>query len=427
VANGDPVYWDENSGPSQAYENSVGSIPSEAFDVAGHSGYDGRAPCFEPGGGLQVIHDFAQGEGLFAGVTVDKAGNVYGASGGGDYGFGSIEQLSLKGQDWTLNTVYSFIGGYNGQSPRLPILGPDGALYGVAVGGIQNCYSQYCGLIYRVRPAPNACRTALCSWTGEVLYRFDLDKDGVALPSFLGFDQADNLYGLANAGGDYGSGAVFQLVPSSARWSLKVLYSVSNYDLFPINFLVGRDENFYGFTWGSNLAVQIARLGNGWGENVIYTFDGGQEDGGAPQNLAQDSSGNLYGTSTWTNCPYGQLCSQAGILFELSPSGDQWNFTQLWFLYHPGPIYPYEDSFQTLAVDAGDGLHGTAQDVLYDGDCLDPSYPCDYFMFGDPGIDFGNHRFNAGAPLGFDAKGNLYGTTYDCGKNNLGTVWRASP
>ena len=32
---GDPVYWDENSGPSMASENSVGSIPSESFTVLG--------------------------------------------------------------------------------------------------------------------------------------------------------------------------------------------------------------------------------------------------------------------------------------------------------------------------------------------------------------------------------------------------------
>jgi len=35
VASGDPVYWDENSGPSQASENSVGTIPSESFTVLG--------------------------------------------------------------------------------------------------------------------------------------------------------------------------------------------------------------------------------------------------------------------------------------------------------------------------------------------------------------------------------------------------------
>ena len=31
----DPIYWDENSGPSSASENSVGTIPSESFTLLG--------------------------------------------------------------------------------------------------------------------------------------------------------------------------------------------------------------------------------------------------------------------------------------------------------------------------------------------------------------------------------------------------------
>jgi hypothetical protein len=37
VNDGDPVYWDENSGPSQASESSIGSIPSESFTLLGSS------------------------------------------------------------------------------------------------------------------------------------------------------------------------------------------------------------------------------------------------------------------------------------------------------------------------------------------------------------------------------------------------------
>ena len=33
VNTGDPIYWDENSGPSLASENSVGTVPSEAFTI----------------------------------------------------------------------------------------------------------------------------------------------------------------------------------------------------------------------------------------------------------------------------------------------------------------------------------------------------------------------------------------------------------
>src|SRR5271165_2022890 len=46
ISDGDPVFWDENSGigcsspgcPSQAYETYVGTIPSEAFDITGTGG-----------------------------------------------------------------------------------------------------------------------------------------------------------------------------------------------------------------------------------------------------------------------------------------------------------------------------------------------------------------------------------------------------
>ncbi len=38
VNTGDPVYWDENSGPSSASENAIGTIPSESFTLYGGSG-----------------------------------------------------------------------------------------------------------------------------------------------------------------------------------------------------------------------------------------------------------------------------------------------------------------------------------------------------------------------------------------------------
>jgi hypothetical protein len=37
VPSGDPVYWDENSGPSQAQENTLGTIPSESFTIYGNA------------------------------------------------------------------------------------------------------------------------------------------------------------------------------------------------------------------------------------------------------------------------------------------------------------------------------------------------------------------------------------------------------
>ena len=45
VPSGEPVYWDENSGPSTASENSVGSIPSESFSVLGQMTCSAGGSC----------------------------------------------------------------------------------------------------------------------------------------------------------------------------------------------------------------------------------------------------------------------------------------------------------------------------------------------------------------------------------------------
>ncbi len=47
VSSGDPVFWDENSGPSSASESSVGTIPSEAFTI-NTSGGGGGGTTPEP-------------------------------------------------------------------------------------------------------------------------------------------------------------------------------------------------------------------------------------------------------------------------------------------------------------------------------------------------------------------------------------------
>ncbi len=48
VNTGDPIYWDENSGPSSASENSVGTIPSEAFTILDEIGTSSSNSVPEP-------------------------------------------------------------------------------------------------------------------------------------------------------------------------------------------------------------------------------------------------------------------------------------------------------------------------------------------------------------------------------------------
>ncbi len=448
IPNGDPVYWDENSGsgchstgcPSQAFESAIGTIPSEAFDISGTiCYYDCQPPpppaCFEPDGNLQVIHDFTEQEGGGGAVAIDNAGNVYGTTrSGGDHGLGFVYRLSPKGQDWVFTPLYSFTGSYNGEYPSSDlIVGPDGALYGTAYGGIQNCGNGgYCGLVFRLRPSPAACRTSLCTWTEDVLYRF---TDGASAGAIHAFDQAGNLYGFAG-GGAYGYGAVFELSPSAGGWTERVLYSFTGGadGLYPTSLLMGNDGNLYGTrryggdlncrpqSGGCGIVYQLTPSPSGWAETVLYTFHNTQGDGAWPASLVEDSAGNLYGISTWAiDPPY----STGAIEFMLSPSNGKWTFTEL-LLIHRG--FYYVDTFSSLAIDAAGNLYLAGTDFPNSGYCGGDDGDCYWYAFGHGfGAYYANTVFNA-FRLAPDAAGNhLYGLTWDCGKYGHGTVWQLSP
>jgi uncharacterized repeat protein (TIGR03803 family) len=108
---------------------------------------------------------------------------------------------------------------------------------------------------------------------------------------------------------------------------------------------------------------------NAWaGHQVLLSFNG--TDGSHPvAGLIADSSGNFYGT-TDTGGQYGE-----GTVYELSPNG----------------------------------MGGWTQTVLHN--------------FQDNGAD----GINPLSTLTFDSAGNLYGTTYQGGAHNYGTVYELSP
>ena len=329
---GNPLFWDENSGvgcnspgcPSLADQNSVGTIPSEAFDL--NSG-NGPPPCFQSGGDMEIIHDFnskTDGGSPSGGVVADATGNVYGAMSGGQTGFGFVYEIASRNQ--LFNTLYNFTGGPDGGYPNSPIVGPEGVLYGTANGGC-------CGLVYSLRPGPTACLTNSCRWTESSVYQFT-GTDGVAGPGNLLFDHAGNLYGTSAGGGAYGNGAVFELSPSAGGWTETILYSFTGGSDGggPNSLIVGIDGNLYGTTvsGGGNgyectpecgVVFQLVRplSGGTWTENVIYSFTG-MGDGGGPYNLAQDGLGNLLGIA------YTTYEAGATTVFELSPSSGSWVF-----------------------------------------------------------------------------------------------------
>jgi hypothetical protein len=66
VNDGDPIYWDENSGPSSASENTVGTIASEAFTILGGT----TTTCFDCGPDPEPGTAVLFGTGVLAAVGV---------------------------------------------------------------------------------------------------------------------------------------------------------------------------------------------------------------------------------------------------------------------------------------------------------------------------------------------------------------------
>ena len=172
-----------------------------------------------------VLHNFtvAEGGNPHAGVTLDKAGNLYGTVVGAA-GYGMVcARLKHKGSGWRLNTLYTFTGGSDGSTPNGGVIfGPDGALYGTTTGG-----AGIGGVVFKLTPSLTACKTALCPWTETVLYTFTGYPDGEEPErGDLLFDQAGNIYGTTSSGGTYGVGTVYQLKHSGSGW-MRTSFTVS--------------------------------------------------------------------------------------------------------------------------------------------------------------------------------------------------------
>ena len=259
--------------------------------------------------------------------------------------------------------MHKFPGGYDGQRPNGVILGPDGALYGTAAGGIddpQNCnsYQGYCGLVYKLTP-PADCPDGSCLWNATVIYRFIGGKNG-----FLGdpapnisFNQDGNIFGTAS-GGANGAGVVYELSPSNGGWSEKVLYNFPNgeFGWGPSSLLVGHDGNLYGT--GSQYVFQLSPSAGGWSFKLIHALGNVGIDYLVPQGLVQDAAGAIsmelptFGTTSEfsamtggvrpsnTNCrlPHREASgsTSSSNLWRRIPSGTTTRSTA-WLLTRPVP------------------------------------------------------------------------------------------
>ena len=322
---------------------------------------------------FQVIHSFTgSGDGYApsAGVTVDRAGNLYGTT-SQSTGPGTVFEMKRKNGAWLFNTLFEFTDIVNGRVPMgRPVFGPGGALYGTnSAGGAGNCTPrQYCGTVYSLRASQSICRTVNCPWTATLVTSFD-GTNG-ALPYYVDpvFDSAGNLYGTTAQGGAFGDGNVFQLTRSAdGEWTATSIHDFGPNPPDQSDPLSGvtldAAGNIYGTTAGHGFGIvyRLTPSGSGWTETVLYSFQDGADESSPIGGLVFDHAGNLYGTTSNAGVNGG------GTVFQLSTSGGGWALRTLYSfssdIFNSGP-------YDTLLIDAAGNLYGT-------------TYRCGAFGYGN--------------------------------------------
>jgi uncharacterized repeat protein (TIGR03803 family) len=380
-----------------------------------------------------VLHTFTGGQdggNPYAGLTLDKGGNLYGTAYSGSSN-GTIYKLTHKGSGWTFNPLYSFTGSSDGGNPEARVIfGPNGTLYGTAYYG--GAYSL--GTVFNLRPSASACRTALCPWTETVLYSFEGSPTDGAHPGYgdLTFDQAGNLYGTTSYGGGYGGGVVYELMPAGGAWTESVLYSFGSGSdgMRPLNSVIfDSSGNLYGTTEQGGLSSEgavfqlVHSAGSGWTESLLYSFSNGSDGSFPVAGLISDGSGNLYG-ATSDGGTGGQ-----GTVFELTPVNGSWTYSVLYSLVAPPGGFQC-GPWGTLFMDGAGNLYGTTR-------CNGANNLGTVFKLTHSGGGWtyaSLHDFTGGDDGAYpycnvilDANGNLYGTASAGGSQGFGVIWEITP
>jgi uncharacterized repeat protein (TIGR03803 family) len=348
-------------------------------------------------------------------------------------------------------TLHKFTGGADGTSPwDTLIFDQAGNLYGTT-GGAEESPGPTPGNVFELTPNSDG------TWTESVLYTFTGGSDGGSPVAGLIFDQAGNLYGTTEFGGNlncqYGCGVVFELTPDSdGSWTESVLYSFTggtdgSQPFAGLTF--DQQGNLYGTTGGGGnskcqglfsgcgVAFELAPNSDGtWTESVLHAFNG--KDGQMPlAGVIFDQAGNLYGTTRGG----GQLLSDCGdwmasgcgVVYELTPgSGGSWTEKALHAFNRQDGMWPIAPP----VFDAAGNLYGTTEKGA-SNDCGAES--CGTVFELTPGsngkwkrkvLDYFNGKDGYAPGLGaliFDTAGSLYGITGQGGAYGDGNVYKLTP
>jgi uncharacterized repeat protein (TIGR03803 family) len=313
----------------------------------------------------------------------------------------------------TFSIIHSFLNsGGEGAYPYTGVTLRNGILYGTTSDGANGC-----GNVYQLAPSGS-------NWVFTPIYVFQggqFESDGCAPWARPVFGPDGHLYGTTNVGSPTRGGEVFQLIPPLSAtcktvtcfWKLNILHTFGqeNEGAGPAygDLIWDQQGNIYGTTESGignvyGTVFELTNSNNAWTETDLYKF---QQNDGYPYNgVIFDPNGNLYGTTS-------------GTVYELTNPG--WNKTIIHYLLgNDGTV-----SDGALVMDSSGNLYGTAStDGMGGGGTVFEMVP-----FGDAYNFYVLHSFTGSSPgpastLTMDAAGNLYGTTYYGGVNDVGSVFK---
>ncbi|HWY58848.1 MAG TPA: choice-of-anchor tandem repeat GloVer-containing protein [Terriglobales bacterium] len=363
---------------------------------------------------FKVLHRFYAGKnnngGLYASLTLDAKGNLYGTTwGGGVYANGTLfELVPTVGGSWRIKVLHSFDPSTDGDSPSgaLFVKG-DATLYGTTSAGgehggtvfqmtrtsgswtfeVIDSYGSRGGVVLdqtgnlygNVGPGEydyNGAVTELVDssgvWTQSYLYSFCAKPgcpDGSIPVSGVIFDGAENLYGTTEYGGmgqlgGLGGGTAYELKhKSDGTWEHLVLHNFPAFNGDGFRLLAGlvldKSGNLYGATIqggsaGCGMVFKLTHGANGWKESVVHDFIQ-PTSGCGPSGVTFDQAGNLYGTAGGGT---GQCEAGCGVVFKLTHnSGSKWNYSVLHHFTGNDGAYPDAG----VILDPKGNLYGTTE------------------------------------------------------------------